>query len=187
LRASFDDGKSNESYDNMLNDPSFLSSAIAKFGLVELEDIKRNDLLLLQIHAVRFTRVFKNVLDQLDERIEQLNIHFQTSSMLSSKEQTEYELILNKKHSAKELAYLFNLLYRIRFYQLNEGDNEKLYRLIAGIYKSDRGLKANKARTIKNNWNNSQGHDIDKLFIEKLDNIPDLSERIILFKNIAKL
>lgn len=173
LRASFDDGKSNESYDNMLNNPSFLSSAIAKSGLVvELEDIKRNDLLLLQIHSVRFTRVFMNVLDHLEARIKQMETFLQTISLLSNKKQKEYELILINKHTSKELAYLFNLLYRIRFYQLNNGDNEKLYRLIASIYKSGRGPKADKAKTVKNNWNNSEGHEIDKTFLKNfLDNV----------------
>ncbi|MBN1181677.1 MAG: hypothetical protein JXB49_05265 [Bacteroidales bacterium] len=162
--ASFDDDMGNKVYESMTKDANFLNLFNGTSSIIKSTDLIEFDKLLLHIHTVHFAKVFINVVDYLDEKIDDLNISL--SNQLHSKEnQSKYELILNNKHSSKELTYLFNLLSRIRFFKIREGDHEKLYRLIADLYKSQRGSKANKAKTIKNNWTSSSGHTIEEPFL----------------------
>ena len=164
--ASFDDDLGNKTYENMIKDSAFLNSLKATSSRINATDLEKFDQLLLHIHTVHFARVFINVLDYLDEKIDDINISLKITPLLSKEGQGKYELMLNKNHSSKELTYLFNLLSRIRFFEIKDGDHEKLYRLIADLYKSQRGSKANKAKTVKNDWTNSAGHKMEESFLK---------------------
>jgi hypothetical protein len=164
--ASFDDDLGNKAYEEMKKDPSHLNSFSDISALINTTDLKINDRLLLHMHTVHFARVFLNVLDYLNEKIDDIKLSLKLIRMPSKEGQGKYELMLNKNHSSKELTYLFNLLRRIRFFEIKDGDYEKVYRLIGDLYKSQRGSSANKAKTVKNNWTNSEGHTIDESFLK---------------------
>ena len=72
--ASFDDDLGNKTYENMIKDSSFLNSLKSTSSRINATDIEKFDRLLLHIHTVHFARVFINVLDYLDEKIDDLNI-----------------------------------------------------------------------------------------------------------------
>jgi hypothetical protein len=166
-KAYFDDKNGNLIYIDKMKEAPFFKVPIYTYSFkLEGAPIEKVDQRLLHIKTGPYAKLFVSILELLKDRLDDFNISLHSVSMNSEEESSKYALSIGKNHSSKELTYLFNLLSRIHFFDIRDGDYEKLYRLIADLYKSQRGLKANKAKTVKNDWTNSAGHKIDESFLK---------------------